>query len=1086
MTLLEAEGSSACSAGGRISFTGEAENDFQDCLYFDDPGNFIIDHFNQDLWTEITDVYLLAAIGLRSGWDIRSIYFNYVPQDDVLQVGIRCYGICGDADGDNDAGGTSYALQVNGGVDLPRLGQSESIALLIDPVNNGTTQFIPTILLGKPSLLLGPSVFDFGIYNFMNGSIEATGKRSIISAGPKIAGPILTDYRDPMERQDAVEFSIVGFSLLPGIRPVNGVISFSFGAYAGSAQDGDIWADFMPELIQSSGSEPSGTVIIGQSKMRGIQVNFGCPNASMIDSCGVCAGNNRNKDRCGICFGNNEAMNRCGVCFGAVNQTCNGVIESFMMVDLSQFGIDATGPYNIELAGDVNNDGREDIVIGLPWDADMRGRLHLFLLGEQMTILQHVIIDSQSRGFNSTLQPGDMFGTSLTSLKTQTVAGGSCFAVGAPGTNNTVGAVHVLCLDKGANITFYSLINTYNQDKINRGYFGYSLSVTHLQETIVLIASATGPYLLPNAQAANSTEGTVYLIVLGYDNRILGVKEISNAELYVHGLDAGVNVTSEELARTTFGVQAIPIGDLNNNGVSELVVTLYIWGERPGFWESLTTLPERTLVMLVYLNLDGSVSQVVYLPEPLELQSLTNGTSLWGGSLGAVGDVNGDGRPDIAIGAPRCQTTRGPTGCIYIVSVGESAGEGDSVGLKYIRATTNALTDALLPESRFAGSLVSINSTRGPLLLATFDRSSYNGGTLLSYTPPAFVALQVNGQTYRPVDNTPASPPGAVFVPVPLTPQTSSPTVFGEDAKPIFINFPNDTLPNFMISPVQEPYFPVSAGITFDKLAEVDDEGKEVLVFNLSHGRWNYTDLNGFYHKIYSTELNGARLEIVFAHLLKAQQLQINGGQESFRVDANTFKFAIKLGAWPFLSLSNKLVLTTSLVLEDAPVLTSNLVQDGGRGEKVARYQLFTQYSEVRMSMALVCVADGTIQPVEFDYISSTGQVKYTLPNYRNYIDYDPDLTVIDHSLDRSVEGPSEFIVQYLYIIIVAGVLLIGFAIVFPIALKKYKKRKQHEKKWKEAAQENTSTQTEWTKSSNTGTGTPQSIDIPLQQSVQV
>jgi hypothetical protein len=181
----------------------------------------------------------------------------------------------------------------------------------------------------------------------------------------------------------------------------------------------------------------------------------------------------------------------------------------------------------------------------------------------------------------------------------------------------------------------------------------------------------------------------------------------------------------EELARTTFGVQAIPIGDLNNNGVSELVVTLYIWGERPGFWESLTTLPERTLVMLVYLNLDGSVSQVVYLPEPLELQSLTNGTSLWGGSLGAVGDVNGDGRPDIAIGAPRCQTTRGPTGCIYIVSVGESAGEGNSVGLKYIRATTNALTDALLPESRFAGSLVSINSTRGPLLLATFDRSRY-------------------------------------------------------------------------------------------------------------------------------------------------------------------------------------------------------------------------------------------------------------------------------------------------------------------------------------------------------------------------
>lgn len=254
VALLEAVGSSACGTGGRISFTGEAEEDFEDCQYVDDPGNFIINHFNQEIWTEITDVFILGAIGPRSGWDIRSIYFNYVPQDDVLQVGIRCYGICGDADGDGDAGDTSLALQLNGGIDLPRLGQSEAIALLIDPINNGTFQFTPTILLGKPSRSQDSTVFDFGIYDFTNGSIEAIGKRSIISAGSKIIGPILTDYRDPMERQDAVEFSIVGFSMLPGIRPVNGEISFSFGAYAGSAQDGDIGADFVPELVPSAGN----------------------------------------------------------------------------------------------------------------------------------------------------------------------------------------------------------------------------------------------------------------------------------------------------------------------------------------------------------------------------------------------------------------------------------------------------------------------------------------------------------------------------------------------------------------------------------------------------------------------------------------------------------------------------------------------------------------------------------------------------------------------------------------------------------------------------------------------------------------
>ncbi len=170
-------------------------------------------------------------------------------------------------------------------------------------------------------------------------------------------------------------------------------------------------------------------------------------------------------------------------------------------------------------------------------------------------------------------------------------------------------------------------------------------------------------------------------------------------------------------------MQAIPIGDLNDNGVSEIAVTLYIWENRPGFWESLTLLPQRTLVILIYLNLDGSVSQVMYLPEPAEIIAPGNGTSLWGASIGAVGDVNGDERPDIAIGAPRCPTTSGPTGCIYIVSIGDP-NDGDN-DLQYTLATTNSLTDTLLPESRFAGSLVSINSTQGALLLATFDRTKY-------------------------------------------------------------------------------------------------------------------------------------------------------------------------------------------------------------------------------------------------------------------------------------------------------------------------------------------------------------------------
>jgi hypothetical protein len=45
--------------------------------------------------------------------------------------GIDCYGICGDADGDGDAGRTSSVLAGNGGVDRPDLAGGEGIGIFM-------------------------------------------------------------------------------------------------------------------------------------------------------------------------------------------------------------------------------------------------------------------------------------------------------------------------------------------------------------------------------------------------------------------------------------------------------------------------------------------------------------------------------------------------------------------------------------------------------------------------------------------------------------------------------------------------------------------------------------------------------------------------------------------------------------------------------------------------------------------------------------------------------------------------------------------------------------------------------------------
>ena len=51
--------------------------------------------------TDALDVGTLSGLS-TSGWDIKDIRFHHDGSTDRLFVGINCFGICGDADGDGD------------------------------------------------------------------------------------------------------------------------------------------------------------------------------------------------------------------------------------------------------------------------------------------------------------------------------------------------------------------------------------------------------------------------------------------------------------------------------------------------------------------------------------------------------------------------------------------------------------------------------------------------------------------------------------------------------------------------------------------------------------------------------------------------------------------------------------------------------------------------------------------------------------------------------------------------------------------------------------------------------------------------
>ncbi|MEZ4622297.1 MAG: hypothetical protein R2867_43255, partial [Caldilineaceae bacterium] len=107
-----------------------------------------------------------------SGFDIRTLYLDYDPATDVMYVGIDCFVICGDADGDGnpDAPGPILGEPVaNGGLggeDAALFGDGESFGLLIDTNNDydpatGDGTFEVVIGVNEGADLAGIGAFNY-------------------------------------------------------------------------------------------------------------------------------------------------------------------------------------------------------------------------------------------------------------------------------------------------------------------------------------------------------------------------------------------------------------------------------------------------------------------------------------------------------------------------------------------------------------------------------------------------------------------------------------------------------------------------------------------------------------------------------------------------------------------------------------------------------------------------------------------------------------------------------------------------------------------------------------------------------------
>ena len=124
-----------------------------------------------------------------------------------------------------------------------------------------------------------------------------------------------------------------------------------------------------------------------------------------------------------------------------------------------------------------------------------------------------------------------------------------------------------------------------------------------------------------------------------------------------------------------FGTSVANIGDLDGDGVNALAVGANFDDmDENGVADGATN---RGTVHIMFMNSDGSVDSTVEINDSTENGPHLNGNDLFGESVENLGDLNGDGVNDLAVGASRDNAGGADRGTIHVMYM-NSDGSVDS------------------------------------------------------------------------------------------------------------------------------------------------------------------------------------------------------------------------------------------------------------------------------------------------------------------------------------------------------------------------------------------------------------------------
>lgn len=366
----------------------------------------------------------------------------------------------------------------------------------------------------------------------------------------------------------------------------------------------------------------------------------------------------------------------------------NGTVKSRVKIASGTNGGPTLADYDhfggsVASLGDLDGDGVIDLAVGAYRDdtgGSNRGAVHVLLMNANGTVKSSLKIASDTNG-GPTLADGDFFGNSVASLGDLDGDGVNDLAVGAYGDDTGSfqrGAVHVFFLNANGSVKSTTKIANDTNGGPTLGATGlFGTSVTSLGDLDGdgVTDLAVGAY---RDATGGSGRGVVYVLNLNADGTVNNSTKISS------GTNGGPTLANGDY----FGWSVASLGDLDGDGVTDLAV---------GARGSAGTFAGAVHVLL--LNADGTVKS------NLKLASATNGAptlaagDAFGGSVTSLGDLDGDGLIELAVGSFGDDTGGNFRGAVHVLFLRQPQPPTPGLGFNF-----TVVASDLHPTLRYFGS----------------------------------------------------------------------------------------------------------------------------------------------------------------------------------------------------------------------------------------------------------------------------------------------------------------------------------------------------------------------------------------------